>query len=197
MASAQDVPKEPPLVHFAEARLWAAWLDEHHATSSGVWLRIAKKASGTASVTYDEALEVALCYGWIDGQKKSYDDASWLQKFTPRGLKSIWSKVNRAKAEQLIARGEMKPAGLAAVDQAKHDGRWDAAYDSQRSASVPDDFQAALDQHAGARAFFATLTSRNRYAILFRIQTAKKAETRAKRIEQFIQMLANHETLYP
>lgn len=197
MASAQDVPKEPPLVLFAEARLWAAWLDEHHATSSGVWLRIAKKVSATASVTYDEALEVALCYGWIDGQKKSYDDAAWLQKFTPRGLKSIWSKVNRAKAEQLIARGEMKPAGLAAVDQAKHDGRWDAAYDSQSSASVPDDFQAALDQHAGARAFFATLTSRNRYAILFRIQTAKKAETRAKRIEQFIQMLANHETLYP
>ena len=197
MASAQDLPKEPPLVHFAEARLWAAWLDEHHATSSGVWLRIAKQASTTASVTYDEALEVALCYGWIDGQKKSYDDASWLQKFTPRGLKSIWSKVNRAKAEKLIARGEMKPAGLAAVDQAKQDGRWDAAYDSQSSASVPDDFQAALDQHEGARAFFVTLTSRNRYAILFRIQTAKKAETRAKRIEQFIQMLANHETLYP
>src|SRR5262245_24385491 len=145
MASAQDVPKEQSLVQFAEARLWAAWLDEHHATSSGVWLRIAKKASATASVTYDEALEVALCYGWIDGQKKSYDDASWLQKFTPRGLKSIWSKVNREKAEKLIARGEMKPAGLAAVDQAKQDGRWDAAYDSQSSASVPDDFQAALD----------------------------------------------------
>ena len=197
MTSTQDVPKEQPLVHFAEARLWAAWLDEHHATSSGVWLRIAKKASGTASVTYDEALEAALCYGWIDGQKKSYDDASWLQKFTPRGLKSIWSKVNRAKAEQLIECGEMQPAGLAAVDQAKQDGRWDAAYDSQSSASVPDDFQAALDQHEGARAFFATLNSRNRYAILFRIQTAKKAETRAKRIEQFIQMLANHETLYP
>ena len=197
MASAQDVPKEQPLVQFAEARLWSAWLDEHHATSSGVWLRIAKKASATASVTYDEALEVALCYGWIDGQKKSYDDASWLQKFTPRGLKSIWSKVNRAKAEKLIACGEMKPAGLAAVNQAKQDGRWDAAYDSQSSASLPDDFQAALDQHEGARAFFATLNSRNRYAILFRIQTAKKAETRAKRIEQFIQMLANHETLYP
>jgi uncharacterized protein YdeI (YjbR/CyaY-like superfamily) len=197
MASAQDAPKEQPLVQFAEARLWAAWLDEHHATSSGVWLRIAKKASGTASVTYDEALEVALCYGWIDGQKKSYDDASWLQKFTPRRLKSIWSKVNCAKAEKLIARGEMKPAGLAAVNQAKQDGRWDAAYDSQNSASIPDDFQAALDQHEGARAFFATLNSRNRYAILFRIQTAKKAETRAKRIEQFIQMLANHEMVYP
>ncbi|HEU5086370.1 MAG TPA: YdeI/OmpD-associated family protein, partial [Roseiflexaceae bacterium] len=130
-------------------------------------------------------------------QKKGYDDASWLQKFTPRGSKSIWSKVNRAKVEKLIAGGDMKPAGLAAVDQAKQDGRWDAAYDSQSSASVPDDFQAALDQHEEARAFFATLNSRNRYAILFRIQTARKAETRAKRIEQFIEMLANHETLYP
>jgi uncharacterized protein YdeI (YjbR/CyaY-like superfamily) len=197
MASAQDMPSEQPIVEFGEARSWAAWLDEHHATSSGVWLRIAKKVSGIASVTYDEALEVSLCYGWIDGQKKSYDDTSWLQKFTPRGTRSIWSKVNRAKAEKLIARGEMKQAGLAAVEQAKQDGRWDAAYDSQSSASIPDDFQTALDQHEEARAFFATLNSRNRYAILFRIQTAKKAETRAKRIEQFIQMLAHHELLYP
>src|SRR5262249_44393094 len=122
---------------------------------------------------------------------------SWLQKFTPRGAKSIWSKINREKAEQLIARGAMQPAGLAAAEQAKQDGRWEAAYDSQSSASVPDDFQAALDQHEEARAFFATLNSRNRYAILFRIQTAKKAETRAKRIEQFIRMLVNHKTLYP
>src|SRR5262245_12659295 len=134
-----------PVVQFDRPHAWSNWLDEHHAASSGVWLRIAKKASSTASVTYDQALEVALCYGWIDGQKKSYDDASWLQKFTPRGARSIWSKVNREKVERLIARGEMKPAGLAAVDQAKQDGRWDAAYDSQSSASVPDDFQAALD----------------------------------------------------
>jgi uncharacterized protein YdeI (YjbR/CyaY-like superfamily) len=186
-----------PVIQFEGPQTWVTWLDEHHATSSGVWLRIAKKASGMASVTYDQALEVALCYGWIDGQKKSYDQESWLQKFTPRGARSIWSKVNREKAEQLIARGAMQPAGLAAVEQAKQDGRWEAAYDSQRSASVPSDFQAALDQHEEARAFFATLNSRNRYAILFRIQTAKKPETRAKRIEQFIRMLANHETLYP
>jgi len=186
-----------PVIQFEGPQTWATWLDEHHATSSGVWLRIAKKASGMASVTYDQALEVALCYGWIDGQKKSYDQESWLQKFTPRGARSIWSKVNREKAKQLIARGAMQPAGLAAVEQAKQDGRWEAAYDSQRSASVPSDFQAALDQHEEARAFFATLNSRNRYAILFRIQTAKKPETRAKRIEQFIRMLANHETLYP
>jgi uncharacterized protein YdeI (YjbR/CyaY-like superfamily) len=186
-----------PIVQFERPQDWATWLDEHHATSSGVWLRIAKKASGTASVTYEQALEVALCYGWIDGQKKGYDESSWLQKFTPRGAKSIWSKINREKVEQLIARGAMQPAGLAAVEQAKRDGRWEAAYDSQSSASVPDDFQAALDQHAEAKAFFATLNSRNRYAILFRIQTAKKAETRAKRIEQFIRMLANHEMLYP
>jgi uncharacterized protein YdeI (YjbR/CyaY-like superfamily) len=194
---ASSTRNDLPVVQFEGPQAWATWLDEHHATSSGVWLRIAKKASGTASVTYDEALEVALCYGWIDGQKKSYDEESWLQKFTPRGAKSIWSKVNREKAEKLIARGAMKPAGLAAVEQAKQDGRWEAAYDSQSSASVPSDFQAALDQHEEARAFFATLNSRNRYAILFRIQTAKKAETRAKRIEQFIRMLTNHETLYP
>ena len=186
-----------PIVQFERPQDWATWLDEHHATSSGVWLHIAKKASGTASVTYEQALEVALCYGWIDGQKKGYDESSWLQKFTPRGAKSIWSKINREKVEQLIARGAMQPAGLAAVEQAKRDGRWEAAYDSQSSASVPDDFQAALDQHAEAKAFFATLNSRNRYAILFRIQTAKKAETRAKRIEQFIRMLANHVMLYP
>src|SRR5262249_39116343 len=153
--------------------------------------------SGTASVTYEQALQVALCYGWIDGQKKRYDESSWLQKFTPRGAKSIWSKINREKVERLIARGAMQDAGLAAVEQAKRDGRWEAAYDSQSSASVPDDFQAALDQHVAAKAFFATLNTRNRYAILFRIQTAKKAETRAKRIEQFIRMLANHEMLYP
>ena len=186
-----------PVVRFEGPQAWAAWLDEHHATSSGVWLQLAKKATGAASVTYDQALEVALCYGWIDGQKKSYDESSWLQKFTPRGAKSIWSKINREKAEKLIERGAMKPAGLAAVERAKQDGRWDVAYDSQSSASVPSDFQAALDQHEEAKAFFARLNSRNRYAILFRIQTAKKAETRAKRIEQFIRMLANHETLYP
>jgi uncharacterized protein YdeI (YjbR/CyaY-like superfamily) len=197
MASTGNTRNDLPVVQFEDPQAWATWLDANHATSSGVWLRLAKKASGIASVTYDEALEVALCYGWIDGQKKSYDEASWLQKFTPRGAKSIWSKVNREKAEQLITRGAMKAAGLVAVERAKQDGRWDAAYDSQSGASVPSDFQAALDQNEEAKAFFATLNSRNRYAILFRIQTAKKAETRTKRIAQFIRMLANHEMLYP
>jgi uncharacterized protein YdeI (YjbR/CyaY-like superfamily) len=138
-----------------------------------------------------------LCYGWIDGQKKSYDKSSWLQKFTPRGAKSIWSKINREKVERLIESGQMKPAGLKAVEAAKQDGRWEAAYDSFSSATVPDDFQAELDKNGEAKAFFATLNRQNKYAILFRIQTAKKAETRAKRIRQFIEMLEKKEKLYP
>ncbi len=178
-------------------KAWEAWLDKNHATSSGVWLKLAKTSSGVASVSYAEALEVGLCYGWIDGQTKSHDESSWLQKFTPRGVKSIWSKINREKAEALIKSGHMKPAGLQAVERAKQNGRWTAAYDSPKSASVPSDFQAALDKTAKAKAFFATLNSRNRYAILFRIQTAKKAETRIKRIEEFIRMLEKNEKLYP
>ena len=187
---------ELPTMLFDDQRAWEAWLDAHHA-SPGVWLRIAKKASGLASVTYDEALEVALCHGWIDGQKKSYDDASWLQKFTPRGPRSIWSKVNVGKAEKLIASGRMKPAGLAAVEAAKRDGRWEAAYDRQGAATVPDDLQAALDASPRAKELFATLSGQNRYAILFRVQTAKKPETRERRIRQFVEMLARGETLYP
>ena len=181
---------------FADQQAWAAWLAENHTTSTGLWLQLAKKASGLTSVSYAEALDVALCYGWIDGQKQSYDEDSWLQKFTPRGTKSIWSKINREKVAQLIERGLMQPTGIAAVESAKQDGRWDAAYDSARTMTVPDDFQAALDQSAPAAAFFATLNSANRYAILWRIQTAKKAETRTKRIEQFIQMLENKEKLH-
>jgi uncharacterized protein YdeI (YjbR/CyaY-like superfamily) len=188
---------EIPVIMFKHPKDWANWLDNHHATSTGIWLRLAKKAAGWESVTYDEALEVALCYGWIDGQKKSCDDSSWLQKFTPRGVKSIWSKINRAKAEKLIENGQMKPAGLQAVESARRAGRWEAAYDSQSEATVPLDFQAGLNANAQAQAFFATLDSRNRYAILFRIQTAKKAETRARRIEQFIKMLEQNEKVYP
>jgi uncharacterized protein YdeI (YjbR/CyaY-like superfamily) len=186
-----------PILPFEDQTAWATWLDSNHDVSSGVWLKLAKKASGIQSVTYDQALEAALCYGWIDGQKKSYDESSWLQKFTPRSRKSIWSKINRQKAQALIETGQMKPAGLQEVERAKQDGRWDAAYDSQSRAAVPDDFQAALDANPKANAFFATLNSQNRYAILFRIQTAKKAETRAKRIQEFIQMLEKHEKLYP
>jgi uncharacterized protein YdeI (YjbR/CyaY-like superfamily) len=176
---------------------WTEWLDKNHAAASGVWLRFAKKGGGLMSMSYAEALEVALCYGWIDGQSKSFDEASWLQKFTPRGAKSIWSKVNKERAQELIRSGRMKPAGLQAIERARQDGRWDAAYDSPSRATVPSDFQAALDSNAQASAFFATLDSRNRYAILFRIQTARKAETRTKRIEQFIGMLEKGEKLYP
>lgn len=185
-----------PIIPFARPEDWEAWLAEHHAAAAGIWLQLAKKDSGTPSITYQEALDVALCYGWIDGQKKSYDANAWLQKFTPRGPRSIWSKINRDKVEALIGAGRMQPAGLLAVERAQQDGRWQAAYDSQRSMAVPDDFQAALELHPEAQSFFATLNSANRYAMLFRIQTAKKAETRARRIEQFIAMLERHEKLH-
>jgi uncharacterized protein YdeI (YjbR/CyaY-like superfamily) len=188
---------ELPIKLFADQAAWAAWLAANHAESPGLWLQHAKKAADLTSVSYAEALDVALCYGWIDGQKKSFDESSWLQKWTPRGAKSIWSKINREKALKLIESGQMKPAGMAEVERAKQDGRWDAAYDSHSSATVPSDLQAALDGNAEASAFFATLNSTNRYAILFRIQTAKKAETRAKRIQEFIGMLARHEKLHP
>lgn len=188
---------ELPVILFEQPQDWADWLDQHHETSAGVWLRLAKKASGQQSISYDEAVEVALCYGWIDSQSKRHDDQWWLQRFTPRGPKSIWSKVNREKVERLIAGGHMKPAGLRAVEAAKQDGRWAAAYDSPSTASVPADFQAELDKNPAAKDFFATLDSRNRYAILHRLQTAKKAETRARRIQQFIDMLANKEKIYP
>jgi uncharacterized protein YdeI (YjbR/CyaY-like superfamily) len=197
MAPSRNTAKELPIMPFEDQAVWAAWLANNHATSAGVWLRLAKKATGTPSVSYAEALEVALCYGWIDGQKKGYDDAWWLQKFTPRGPKSIWSNINKQKAQALIDSGQMQPAGLAAVERAKQDGRWDAAYDSQSRIDVPSDLQAELDRNPAAKAFFATLNSTNRYAILFRIQTAKKPETRAKRIQQFIGMLERHELLYP
>jgi uncharacterized protein YdeI (YjbR/CyaY-like superfamily) len=187
---------ELPILPFASKTKWAAWLAKQHDTSAGVWLKLAKKDSGLPSVTYEEALDIALCYGWIDGQKKGFDDQYWLQKFTPRGPKSIWSKINTEKAERLIAAGEMKPAGLKAVEAARQDGRWEAAYSSQRNMSVPEDFQAALDKNKKANAFFTTLNSANRYAILFRVQTAKKAETRAKRIQLFIEMLERGEKLY-
>src|SRR5262249_19978198 len=171
MKPARNTRTELPVMLFEHQQGWAAWLDKNHAASSGVWLRIAKKASGIKSVSYDEAVEEALCYGWIDGQKKSYDESSWLQKFTPRGIKSIWSKINRGKAEKIIKNRQMKQAGREAVERAKKDGRWDAAYDSHSTAAVPGDFQAELDKNSKAKAFFATLNSQNRYAILFRIQT--------------------------
>jgi uncharacterized protein YdeI (YjbR/CyaY-like superfamily) len=190
-------PGDLPILLFAQPEAWAAWLEENQASAPGVWLRLAKKAADLHSLSYDEAVEVALCNGWIDSQKRRYDAQSWLQKFTPRGPKSIWSKINRARAERLIEVGRMKPAGLQAVERARQDGRWAAAYDSHSTATVPADFQAALDDNEAARTFFATLNSQNRYAILFRLQTAKKAETRARRIQQFVEMLARGEKLYP
>ena len=196
MKMTPKTPAEIPVILFATPKDWETWLKENQAESKGLWLRLAKKNSSIESVTYAEALDVALCYGWIDGQKKSYDEATFLQKFTPRGAKSIWSKINREKVEALIKARRMKPAGLNAVESAKQDGRWEAAYDSQSKATVPEDFQAALDQNEKAQAFFATLKSVNRYAILFRIQTARKAETREKRIRQFIEMLEKHETIH-
>lgn len=197
MSSPQPSYGSLPVLLFAHRDDWTRWLAANQALSTGVWLQLAKKAASITSLSYAEALDAALCYGWIDGQKQRYDAASWLQKFTPRGAKSIWSKVNCEKVQVLIDGGRMQPAGLAAVERAKHDGRWDAAYDSQSRATVPADLQAALDANTEAQAFFATLTSGNRYAILFRIQTAKQAETRARRIGEFIRMLEQHETLHP
>ena len=187
---------ELPILPFASKKKWASWLAKQHEKSAGVWLQLAKKGAGLPSVTYEEAVEVALCYGWIDGQKKGYDDKYWLQKFTPRGPKSIWSKLNTEKAERLIASGEMQPAGLKAVEAARRDGRWEAAYASQKNISIPEDFQAALDRNRKAKAFFSTLKSAERYAILFRIQTAKKAETRARRIRQFVKQLERNEKVH-
>jgi uncharacterized protein YdeI (YjbR/CyaY-like superfamily) len=182
---------------FGRHQDWARWLKENHGTSPGVWLQLAKKGAGINSVLYEEAVETALCFGWIDGQKQAHSKQYWLQKFTPRLDKSVWSKINKAKALALIKAGKMEPAGLDEVERAKRDGRWDAAYDSAGKSVVPGDFQSALDGNARARDFFAELDSRNRYAVVFRIQTAKTAEMRAKRISQFMKMLERHEKVHP
>jgi uncharacterized protein YdeI (YjbR/CyaY-like superfamily) len=182
---------------FKNQKAWEAWLKKNVTDPEGIWLRFRKKNSGLKSVTYQEAVEVALCYGWIDGQAKGFDDESWLQRFTPRGPKSIWSKINRAKALALIKSGRMRPGGLAAIETAKKNGRWKGAYDSHRTSTPPADLQKALAKNPGAKSFFASLDSQNRYAVLFRIQTAKNAETRKKRIEKFVEMLAKHEKLHP
>lgn len=186
-----------PVLPFKDKKAWSAWLAKNHAKSPGLWLKFAKKGADVKSVTYSEALEAALSYGWIDGQKQAFDESFWLQKFTPRGPRSIWSKINRDKAEALIASGEMKPAGFAAIERAKENGQWEGAYESQSRISVPDDLQAELDRHPKAKTFFATLNSVNRYAILFRVHNAKKPETRAKRIQQFVAMLERQEKIHP
>ena len=182
---------------FATAAEWEAWLVANHETAPGVWIKFARKGSGVASVTYLEALHAALCFGWIDGQARGGDASFYRQRFTPRRARSIWSKRNRGFAEELIASGRMQPAGLREVERARADGRWDAAYDAPSTATVPDDLRAALDASPRAAAFFETLGAQNRYAILHRVQTAKRAETRARRIEKFVAMLERGETLHP
>ena len=181
---------------FATPASWAAWLEKNHGKSASLWLRLAKKGSGLRSVTYAEALEAALCYGWIDGEKRGESEQAWLQRFLPRSAGSIWSKINRDKAVALIASGRMKAAGFAAVEAAKKAGRWDAAYDSPKAAKVPGDFQEALDANPRAEKFFQALDGANRYAVLFRIQTVKKAETRARKIREFVEMLERGERIH-
>lgn len=193
---AGSVDDDVPIRAFKDAAAWDAWLGKNQNTAAGIWMRIAKKASGTKSITYPEAVEIALCHGWIDGLKRPESDTAWLQRFTPRRKKSIWSEINREKALALIASGQMKPAGLAEVERAKLDGRWDAAYQSPRSATMPADFRKELDRHPKADAFFKTISKTNSYAILWRIQTAKKPETRARRIKDFIERLEKGETIH-
>jgi uncharacterized protein YdeI (YjbR/CyaY-like superfamily) len=189
--------RELPVHSFAARADWVAWLEREHGSSPGVWLAIARKDGGGRSVSYAEALDVALCYGWIDGRKDRLDDRTWLQRFTPRTARSRWSKRNRGRAEALIESGEMAAAGLREIERARADGRWEAAYDSHSTATVPADLQAALAKDAAAREFFATLDRNNRYAILYRIQEARRPETRARRIAKFVAMLAEGRKIHP
>ena len=186
-----------PILEFPDMSAWERWLEANHESSAGVWLKIARKGSGVSTVTYAEALEEALCCGWIDGQKAPCDQTFWLQRFTPRGPRSKWSKIYREKASKLLAEDRMKTAGLAQVEQAKEDGRWEAAYESQRTATVPEDLRRELEKDPEAKAFFDTLDSANRYAILYRLKDAKKPETRARRLAKYVAMLGAHEKLHP
>ena len=185
------------VVSFPSAGAFAAWLDAEHERSPGIWLKIAKKGAGVATVSYDEAVDVALCFGWIDGQKRSLDGQFWLQRITPRKPRSRWSKINCARAERLIEAGQLRPRGLAEVEAARADGRWAAAYAGQRAAAVPADLQAALDADPVAGDFFATISSQNRYAILYRVGDAKRPATRAARITKYVAMLHEHRTIHP
>lgn len=186
-----------PIEFFENGAAFERWMRKNHEKASCIWVKSAKKKTGIPSITWDEGVDVALCYGWIDGQGKSVDDTYTLQRYTPRGKRSTWSKLNRERVARLIAEGRMQPAGLAEVDRAKADGRWDAAYDPPSTAAVPDDLAKALSKSAKARKFFESLNSTNRYAILHRIQNAKKPETRARRIEKFVVMLKNGAKIYP
>jgi uncharacterized protein YdeI (YjbR/CyaY-like superfamily) len=186
-----------PQVPFATAADWERWLEDNHASARGIWVRIAKKASAIESVRYPDVLDIALCFGWIDGRREALDETHFLQRFTPRQPRSRWSRINREKVEVLTAGRRMRPAGIAEVERAKADGRWEAAYEGQRLISVPDDLQRALDSRPSAMAFFEQLNSQNRYAILYRLQGAKRPETRARRLAKFVAMLEAGEKIYP
>ncbi|WP_341676895.1 YdeI/OmpD-associated family protein [Niveibacterium sp. SC-1] len=191
-----EIHKGEEIRLFENAAAWQRWLERHHAAATGLWLKFAKKDSGYRSLSLGEAIEVALCLGWIDSRKETLDADFWILRFTPRGARSRWSQINCAKVEALISAGRMQPAGLAEIDRAKSDGRWEAAYAPQSRATVPDDLRAALDAQPAAAAFFLTLSAQNRYAVLHRIAEAKKPETRARRIEKFVAMLAEGKTLH-
>ncbi len=184
------------ILSFATQEQWNDWLDINHLHASGVWIRFFKKNSHVVSLTYAEALDVALCYGWIDSQVKKYDQQSYIQRFTPRKSKSIWSKINTAHIERLIKEGKMQPAGLKLVEAAKKEGRWQIAYDSPKNSSPPKDFLEALEKNKKAKLYFASLNKANIYAITWRLQTAKKPETRAKRMSKILEMLARNEKFH-
>jgi len=188
---------DAPTIAFRDQPAFRTWLAEHHREQDGIWLKLAKKGSGIPSVTYAEAVVVALCFGWIDGQARSVDETSYVQRFTPRRSRSKWSKINIGRVEALIAAGEMTPSGLAEVERAKADGRWAAAYDPPSTATVPDDLRVALDANPSASASFSTITSASRYAILFQIGDAKRPDTRARRIAKFVDDLAEGREAYP
>lgn len=192
----EETKGDLPVIFFDSQTEWEEWLDEKHASSPGLWLKLAKVDSGIKSITYSQAVDSALCYGWIDGQKGSYDEQYWLQRFTRRTARSKWSKRNRERAAELIEQGKMKPAGYHEIERAKEDGRWEAAYDSPATMEVPDDFKKILAENPTAREFFANLDSRNRYAILYKIQNAEKPETRVRRIEKYVKMLNEQQKLY-
>lgn len=190
------MPDELPTIRFAGPAELEAWLERNAAESGGVWLKIAKKGAAEPSVTYAEALQLVLCFGWIDSQKRGFDEEHFLQRFTPRRPRGRWSKINREKAEALLETGAMRPAGLAEVEAAKVDGRWEAAYAGARSAEVPPDLQRELDANPRAAAFFAALDGANRYAILYRLEEAKRPETRERRLRKFVAMLAQGEKIH-
>jgi len=194
---AKNTRRDLPVIAFASREAWEAWLSAQPADAKGLWLKLAKKSSGIPTVSRDEAVDAALCHGWIDGQLDPFDENHWLVRFTPRKPASIWSAKNRARALELIELGRMRPAGMREIERAQSDGRWDKAYASQRTAEMPEDLAAALARNPKANTFFATLNRVNRYAILYRTHTAKKPKTRAARIAKFVAMLARGETIHP